>query len=163
MKIYNQDKTQVLNEDEIDFEKGYTKPDKIFVAHHEAMEAVEEVSHYETIAEYSNGGKEVKKIIDRPKTAAKDAYDEYENILVYMPYSEDELKARADKKRYAILKEELVKIKEDIEQEVFGLVRDDYAVKKARAAEIINELRVLEGKEPREIITEVRADEVRVN
>jgi len=34
----------------------------------------------------------------------------------------------------------------------FGLVRDDYAEKKARAAEIINELRVLEGKEPREIM-----------
>lgn len=49
------------------------------------------------------------------------------------------------------LKSELAKIKEDIEQETFGLVRDDYAEKKARAAEIINELRVLEGKEPREV------------
>ena len=46
---------------------------------------------------------------------------------------------------------ELAKIKEDIEQERFGLVRDDYAEKKARAAEIINELRVLEGKQPREV------------
>lgn len=52
------------------------------------------------------------------------------------------------------LKSELAKIKEDIEQEVFGLVRDDYVEKKARAAEIINELRVLEGKEPRTIKTE---------
>lgn len=50
------------------------------------------------------------------------------------------------------LKTELAKIKEDIEQEQFGLVREDYAEKKARAAEIINELRVLEGKEPREVI-----------
>ena len=49
------------------------------------------------------------------------------------------------------LKAELAKIKEDIEQETFGLVRDDFADKKARAAEIVNELRVLEGKEPREI------------
>ena len=49
------------------------------------------------------------------------------------------------------LKTELIGIKEDIEQEVFGLVRGDYAKKKARAAEIINELRVLEGKEPRKI------------
>lgn len=48
-------------------------------------------------------------------------------------------------------KAELAKIKEDIEQEVFGLVRDDFAEKKARAAEIINELRVLEGKVPREV------------
>lgn len=50
------------------------------------------------------------------------------------------------------LKAELAKIKEDIEQEVFGLVREDFAEKKARAAEIINGLRVLEGKEPREIL-----------
>lgn len=49
------------------------------------------------------------------------------------------------------LKAELAKVKEDIEQETFGIVRDDYALKKARAAEIINELRVLEGKEPREV------------
>lgn len=51
------------------------------------------------------------------------------------------------------LKSELEKIKEDIEQEIFGLMRDDYAQKKARAAEIVNELRVLEGKDPREIRT----------
>ncbi len=51
------------------------------------------------------------------------------------------------------LKSELEKIKEDIEQEIFGLVRDDYDKKKARAAEIVNELRVLEGKDPREIRT----------
>lgn len=52
------------------------------------------------------------------------------------------------------LKTELAQIKEDIEQEAFGLVRGDYSEKKSRAAEIINELRVLEGKEPREIKTE---------
>ena len=49
------------------------------------------------------------------------------------------------------LKDELAKIKEDIEQETFGIIRSDYAEKKARAAEIINELRVLEGKELREV------------
>ena len=59
----------------------------------------------------------------------------------------------ADKiwQKYLVLKAELSKIKEDIEQEIFGLVRGDYAEKKARAAEIINELRVLEGKEPRKL------------
>lgn len=51
------------------------------------------------------------------------------------------------------LKSELAHIKEDIEQETFGIVREDFAEKKARAAEIINELRVLEGKKPREIIS----------
>lgn len=57
------------------------------------------------------------------------------------------------KKRNVIdsLKTELEKIKEDIEQETFGIVRSDFAEKKARAAQIVNELRVLEGKEPREV------------
>ncbi len=65
-----------------------------------------------------------------------------------------ELKKQQDAECSRALKAELAKIKEDIEQEVFGLVRDDYGEKKARAAEIINELRGLEGKEPREIKTE---------
>lgn len=56
-----------------------------------------------------------------------------------------------DDLRHAELKAELEKIKEDIEQEAFGLVREDFAEKKARAAAIVNELRVLEGKEPREV------------
>lgn len=50
------------------------------------------------------------------------------------------------------LKAELAKIMEDIEQEQLGIVRDDYASKRVQAAEIINELRVLEGKLPRKIV-----------
>ena len=33
---------------------------------HPAVEGVEEVSHYETVAEYSNGGRDVRKVIDVP-------------------------------------------------------------------------------------------------
>lgn len=55
-------------------------------------------------------------------------------------------------RHYYELKFELKKIMEDVEQEQLGIVRADYAEKKARAAEIINELRVLEGKEPRRVI-----------
>ncbi|MCH5315501.1 MAG: hypothetical protein J1E81_06275 [Eubacterium sp.] len=61
------------------------------------------------------------------------------------------LRVQETEMRIAELKAELAKIKEDIEQEAFGIVRDDYTEKKVRAAEIINELRVLEGKEPRVI------------
>lgn len=68
-------------------------------------------------------------------------------ILKRVWVDEEELK----KQRILELKAELVKVKEDIEQETFGLVRYDYETKKARACEIINELRVLEGKAPREI------------
>lgn len=36
MKIYNQEKTQELNQQELDFEKGYLQADKLLIAHHEA-------------------------------------------------------------------------------------------------------------------------------
>lgn len=150
MKIYNEEKTQVLNREELDFEKGYLKEDKLFIAHHDAVEAQEAVYRDKEVIE-ENGGISVYKELVSPAVEAKDEWDEYEEIQVYVPYTEEELKARADRKRYAELKAELVKVMEDIGQEPIGIVRDDYAEKKVRAAEIINELRVLEGKQPREV------------
>lgn len=75
-------------------------------------------------------------------------------ILKKVWTDEEEIKREQTVLRSMALKAELAKIKEDIEQEVFGLVRDDYAEKKAQAAEIVNELRVLEGKEPRGVRNE---------
>ena len=150
MKIYNADKTQELSENELDNEKGYLKKDKLFIAHHEAVQAKEAV-YIDKPVKYANGSVSIYKELVTPAVEAKEAWDEYEDIQVYVLYTEVELKDHADKKRSAELKAELAKIKEDIEQEIFGLVRDDFAEKKARAAEIINELRVLEGKEPRKV------------
>lgn len=49
------------------------------------------------------------------------------------------------------LKQKLIPIKEDVEQvELFGIVRDDYSEKKQQCADIINKIRFLMGKEPRE-------------
>lgn len=72
---------------------GYLTEDKILIAHHEAVEAVEEQWHYETVAEYPNGGKDVAKVIDAPGVEAQDAWDEYETIQRYVPYTEEELAA----------------------------------------------------------------------
>lgn len=172
MKIFNQDKTQELNKNDLDMTLGRFVNDKIPTVHHDATEAipakliVEQVAElteqgvavkeiggkqYRVTATYENGGEDVEEIVNIPEQPAKEAYDEYEAIQVYVPYTEAELKKIADNKRHAELKAELAKIKEDIEQETYGLIRDDFEVKKARAAEIINELRVLEGKEPREV------------
>lgn len=47
--------------------------------------------------------------------------------------------------RILVLKAELAKYKEDVEQvELFGMERTDYEEKKKRCAEIIKELRILE-------------------
>lgn len=73
--------------------------------------------------------------------------NEYEDHIEIVKRSDEQVAAD----RIRALKSELEKVKEDIEQEAFGLVRDDFAERKARAAEIVNELRVLEGKEPRQV------------
>ena len=150
MKIYNQEKTQELNREELDFTLGHLEYDVLFIAHHDAVEAKEAVYKDREVMEES-GFPSIYTDLVSPAVEAKEAWDEYEDIQIFVPYTAEELKKIADDKRHAELKEELEKIKEDIEQETFGIVRDDFAEKKKRAAEIINELRVLEGKEPRKV------------
>lgn len=93
MKIYNENKTQELNEKELDLEKGYLRAEKLFIAHHEAIEAQEAV-YQERIVEEEGGGISIYKYLQAPEVKAKKAYDEYEDIQVYIPYTEEELKVR---------------------------------------------------------------------
>ncbi len=58
-----------------DLTKGYLKQETQ-TAHHDAVEGVEEVSHYEIVAEYANGGKDVRKVVDVAAVEARDAWDE---------------------------------------------------------------------------------------
>ena len=67
--------------------------------HHDAVAGVEEVSHYETIAEYPNGGKDVQKVVDVPGVEAKDAWDDEEQVRVYHLYTAEELAAQAEAKK----------------------------------------------------------------
>lgn len=76
-----------------DLSLGYLTEEEILISHHEAVEAVAEQWHYETTAVYPNGGKDVKKIIDIPGVEARDAWDEYETIQRYIPYTDEELAA----------------------------------------------------------------------
>ena len=92
MRVFNESKTTELID--YDLTKGFLKNDKLIIAHHPAVEAVEGVGHYETVAEYPSGGKCVKKVWDVAPVEAKAAYDEYEDIQVYVPYSEKELASR---------------------------------------------------------------------
>lgn len=75
------------------------------------------------------------------------------NEFINEAYDQGVINEQETANKISHLKIELSQIKEDIEQEAFGIVRDDFAEKKARAAEIINEIRVLEKKEPREVQT----------
>ena len=86
-EIYNENMEHIENPD---LTLGYLKPDTR-VEHHNAIEGVTEVWHYETIAEYPNGGRDVRKIIDVLGVAAQAAWDEEIPIQIYMPYTQEEL------------------------------------------------------------------------
>ena len=144
MKVYNETKTEVL--ENYDLNLGQLKSDKIFKEHHEAVPEVpaitvqakaavitanggkvEEIGdkYYEVVAEFANGGKTVREITETPAIPAKEAYDEYEDIQVYIPYTAKELAGRKQQK-YEKRVVELLRKKYSLNQELAILrQRDD--------------------------------------
>ena len=100
MRIFNIDNIEIF---EPDLSKGRVVPEKRFVIHHEAIREIPEVGHYNVIMEYPNGGKDVEWVVDIPGTPAQDAWDEYEDILRFIPFTELELATN----RIAELKQKL--------------------------------------------------------
>ena len=98
MRILDENNVE-RNESELDLNLGYLKPESIISIHHEATEEIKEIGHYEVIAEYPNGGKDVIWVIDVPGVEAKEAWDEYEDIQRYVLYTEEELAARDAEKK----------------------------------------------------------------
>ena len=124
MNVYDETTGELLVEP--DLEAGYTYPGKHFVAHHEA---VEEVSHMAVMpgTEHLNGGAGLRgKIVDTP---AQDAWDEYEDCLLYHAYTEEELAAqKADaeptkdmEKRVAALEENQSELQEALDMILTGV------------------------------------------
>lgn len=125
MRVFNEDKTCELNYKNLDLEKGYLKPDKLVTAHHEATSFVkgktaQEIANelttqgktieigydglpYLVVEEHEGGGRSVEEIKAEPDVPAKDAYDDYEDIQVYVPYTEAELTEHNERKELASL------------------------------------------------------------
>ena len=82
----------------VDYNLGHFEDETIVVTEHEAVDAVEEQGHWETIAEYPNGGKDVKWIVDVEGVEAQDAWTETEEIKRWIPYTEEELAQIAEQK-----------------------------------------------------------------
>lgn len=82
--------------------------------HHPAVEAVTEVWHWETIAEYPNGGKDVRKVIDIPGVEAQEAWDEEIPIGVYIPYTQEELEAIEIEKNKPSSEERMAQLEEEL-------------------------------------------------
>lgn len=94
MRIFDETKTRELSENSIDPLKGYLKIDKRFIAHHPAVEAKEAVykDRKGDFDEY--GGYLIYKDLVCPAVEAKDAYDEYEDIWVFVEYTAQEFQER---------------------------------------------------------------------
>ena len=86
-EIYNEQMERIEHPD---LTLGYLRPGTR-TEHHEAVEGVQEVWHYETVAEYPNGGKDIRRVVDVPGVAAQAAWDEEIPIQIYVPYTQEEL------------------------------------------------------------------------
>lgn len=102
MKIID-DKTGAVIENP-DLTQGWLH-DETEAVEHPAQEGVPELSHYETVAEYPNGGKDVRKVIDREGVPAQDAWTEQVPIQRYVRYTAEELAEIKESLRTEKLKE----------------------------------------------------------
>ena len=147
MKVYNQEKTQIL--ENYDLEKGYLVNDILETILPE-VKAVKEKGHYETIAEYENGGKDVKWVVDKAGVEYQPQRTETEEILVYIPYTQEELAEQQKQARIEEIQVELTNLSQDFIQAEIGAVFDDLEQRKELFRTLHNELRELLGKEPRQ-------------
>ena len=81
--------------------------DETEAVEHPAQAGVPELSHYETVAEYPNGGKDVRKIIDREGIPALDAWTEQVPIQRYIRYTAEELAAQEEERKKQEAKDKL--------------------------------------------------------
>ena len=74
---------------------------------HPAQEAVAEVAHYETVAEYPGGGRDVQRVVDVPGVPAKPAWTEQLPIKRYIRYTAEELAAQEEARKKQEAKDKL--------------------------------------------------------
>lgn len=91
MRIVDENGVELTGYDPL---KGYLKETELLIQHHPAVKAIPEQGHYEVVAEYPNGGRDVEWVVDVPGVEAREAYDETEQVLMYTPYTELELRVR---------------------------------------------------------------------
>ena len=103
MKIIDENGAAIENPD---LTLGYLVDDTEPVEH-PAVEGVEEVSHYETVAEYSNGGRDVRKVIDVPGVPAQAAWTEQVPVQRYIRYTAEELAAQEEARKKQEAKDKL--------------------------------------------------------
>ena len=87
-KVYNQNKTEILSN--YDLSLGYLIQDTI-IHYFPEISAVQPEGHYEVITEYPDGGKDVDWVVDVPGVEGVAEHSETEDIMIYIPYTKNEL------------------------------------------------------------------------
>ncbi|MCI7703471.1 MAG: hypothetical protein MSP08_03910 [Clostridiales bacterium] len=96
MEIYDEKMERIVDPD---LTLGWLE-DTVRRVEHEEVPAVQEIWHYETAAEYENGGRDVVKVVDMPGVPAREAWEENVPIQIYHPYTQAQLEEiEAEKKR----------------------------------------------------------------
>lgn len=156
MRIFDENKINEINEDDVDFTNYKLEQGKLFIQHHEATSEVKKQSHYEVIKEYPNGGKDVKEVIDVAPVPAKEAWDEYEDILFLVPLSQQE----KDENRKIEIQARLNALSQDFIQSLAGEIVPNIEERQSEFVTLHNELRELLGMSPREIFVEEELEDV---
>ena len=104
MKVYDQTKTKIL--ETYDLTKGHLKED-ILIINHKEIKETKEVGHYETTNYYPNGGKDVVWVVDVAAQEYQPAHIEEEKILLYIPYTNIELRKMESQNKINELKQYL--------------------------------------------------------
>ena len=112
MEIYNERMERIENPD---LSLGYLVPGTR-TEHHAAVQGVAEKWHYETVAEYPNGGKDIRRVVDVPGVEAREAWDEEIAIQIYMPYTQEELAQMEAERNRPTTEERLAALEEENRQ-----------------------------------------------
>ena len=94
MRIVDAQGNEISN---VDYDKGTTEPHKLLIKHHDAVEHKDAV--YENVLVYEGEKGELYEYrLVSPEVYAEDAWDEYEDVLLYTPYTDEQLAAIAKQK-----------------------------------------------------------------
>ena len=119
MKVVNQEGVEIQ---EYDLETGKLVPSRLLVQHHEAVEFQAAQYEDQLVEEYENGGRLYNHICVSPAVQGKPAWDEYEDVKMYVPYTKEELEEiqkqkEAEEQAKKEEEEQAKKLKEQQEQE----------------------------------------------
>ena len=110
MEIYSENMEPIASPD---LTLGYLTED-VRIVHHEAISALQEVWHYEVIAQYPNGGKEVERVIDVEGVEAREAWDERIPIRIYHPYTQSQIEAMKENEKQMTPEERIAALEAEV-------------------------------------------------